>query len=465
MDLMGDLGAADQLMSAREENKILKAKVKECTETIKELRLTNAQLQAEVEMYREEAALPSFSNMALGNATTITTNGNDMEDLAAAAPGHDFVSSGDGTYPNDPAVTLPHIHGISNPLCCALDKSDSILGTGGADSYVSIIAWGTALAPGSQASADAVLKAARVACSAPVISIAFSTTDDILAVGCMDGTVHLIGYAYQSSTSTGMRRLDAWTLKVVSGENIKFNKYVKSLAFAPNSGLLASSSADGTVQLTRVTLVNNAEDGDEDMDCGDANATNEGQSKNAKVELVNSLHLTGAVETVCFVNDGNTLCLYERETSYLSYFDLNDDFKMTKYSLNGPVTGGFDSHVSFAVMDIAVSPNGKYLCAATDASRNIILEVGTSNIIRDLYGHKNDGFSQPRIAWSRSGKYIYGNTQEDSSVCVWDIASAKMVNKLKSHQGQLRDMFSSRNSDTVVTSAYDKSVKVWLNEM
>lgn len=336
MDLMGDIGATDQLMSAREENKILKAKVKECTETIKELRLTNAQLQAEVEMYREEAALPSFSNMALGTGHSTTANDNDM-DLAAAGAGagHDFVSSGDGTYPTDPAITLPHIHGISNPLCCALDKSDSILATGGADSYVSILAWGTALAPGSEASTDAVLKAARVACSAPVISIAFSTTDDILAVGCMDGTVHLIGYGYQTSTST--RRVDAWTLKIVSGEKIKFTKYVKSLAFAPNSGLLASSSADGTVQLTRVTLVN-AEDGDEDMDGGDANTdddTDEGQSKNAKVELVNSLHLTGAVETVCFVNDGNALCLYERETSYLSYFDLKDDFKMTKYSLNG----------------------------------------------------------------------------------------------------------------------------------
>ena len=39
-------------------------------------------------------------------------------------------------------------------------------------------------------------------------------------------------------------------------------------------------------------------------------------------------------------------------------------------------------------MQLALSPNGKYLCAATDASRNIIIEVGTSNIVRDLYGHK-----------------------------------------------------------------------------
>ena len=121
--------------------------------------------------------------------------------------------------------------------------------------------------------------------------------------------------------------------------------------------------------------------------------------------------------------------------------------------------------MSFAVMDLALSPNGKYLCAATDNSRNIIIEVETSNIIRDLYGHKNDGFSQPRIAWSSSGKYIYGNTQEDCTICVWDIASTKMVKKLKAHKGQLRDIFSSSKTDTVVTSSYDKTVKVWLNEM
>lgn len=42
-------------------------------------------------------------------------------------------------------------------------------------------------------------------------------------------------------------------------------------------------------------------------------------------------------------------------------------------------------------MQLVLSPNGKYLCAATDASRNIIIEVGTSNIVRDLYGHKVSG--------------------------------------------------------------------------
>lgn len=116
-------------------------------------------------------------------------------------------------------------------------------------------------------------------------------------------------------------------------------------------------------------------------------------------------------------------------------------------------------------MHLALSPNGKYLCAATDTSRNIIIEVGTSNIVRDLYGHKNDGFSVPRIAWSSNGQYIFGNTQEDSSICVWDIASAMLIDRLQGHGGQLRDIFSSGTTDTLVTSSYDKSVKVWLNKM
>jgi len=454
MDLMGDIGAADQLISAREENKILKAKVKEQIEMIKDLRLTNAQLLAEVEMYRKDAAIPSFSNLALGKNPS-KPSPSDLEMDHDQAPAHDFISSGDGTYPTDPAVTLPNAHGISNPLCCALDRSDAIIGTGGADSHVSIMAWGSALAPGDEASRDTVQKAARVPCTAPVICISFSTEHDIVAAGCMDGTVHLIGYKLI------LGRVQAWTLNIVNEEKIKYTKYVKSLAFAPKSGLLASASADGTVQISRVTVIDaNDNDDDEDME-----GATEGDSKNATVEMVNSLHLAGAVETVCFVNEGDTLCLYERETAYLSYFDLKNNFNMTKHSVNGSVTGGFDSHVSFAVMDLALSPNGKYLCAATDNSRNIIIEVETSNIIRDLYGHKNDGFSQPRIAWSSSGKYIYGNTQEDCTICVWDIASTKMVKKLKAHKGQLRDIFSSSKTDTVVTSSYDKTVKVWLNEM
>mmetsp|Transcript_16109 Transcript_16109/g.21594 ORF Transcript_16109/g.21594 Transcript_16109/m.21594 type:complete len:126 (-) Transcript_16109:751-1128(-) len=125
-------------------------------------------------------------------------------------------------------------------------------------------------------------------------------------------------------------------------------------------------------------------------------------------------------------------------------------------------------------MDLAPSPDGKYIAAATDTSRQIILESSSSRQIRNLYGHKNDGFSQPKLAWSTNGQYILGNTQEDNSICVWDIASSSIVKRLDdktcnsgggAHTGQIRDLYSSSTSNTFVTASYDKTVKVWLQGM
>lgn len=458
---MGDIGAADQLISAREENKVLKAKVEELKEKVKDLTLTNAQLLAEVEMYRKDAALPSFSNMALGQSNEPMSTEDDK------SLSHAFVSSGNGTYPSDAAVSLPHLNHSSNPLCCALNKSDTVIASGGADGYISLVAWGAALNPNNpNAAAETVAKAARVKCNAPVICVSFANHDNIVAAGCMDGSVQFIGYNVIRGA------VQAWVLQIKAGDGhgdgdgdgkpIKYTKYVKSMSWSPSSDLLATTSADGTVSVSKVSLINsdfNTSDGDQCME------GTEDACKEIALKQLKSLHFNGAVEAVCFVSDGDSLCLHVRDTSHLAYFDLKEDYAMSAHSLNGAVTGGFDSHVSFTVMQLSLSPNGKYLCAATDNSRNIIIEVGTSNIVRDLYGHKNDGFSQPRIAWSSSGQYIFGNTQENSDICVWDIASSKMVKRLNGHTGQLRDMFSSKTGDTVVTASYDKTVKVWLNEM
>ena len=124
--------------------------------------------------------------------------------------------------------------------------------------------------------------------------------------------------------------------------------------------------------------------------------------------------------------------------------------------------GGFEDHVSFAILCLAPSPDGRYLAAATDASRNIVFEAGTSRQVRNLYGHQNDNYSHPRIAWTRSGQYLLGNSQDGHALCVWDVASGTIVDRLDGHGGQIREICSSPASDTVVTASFDKTVKVWL---
>ena len=441
------------LQKAREENKVLKAKVAELSTKVKELTLDNATLKAEVEMYRKEAALPSFSKLALGQTSSNDDKAMDAENTTS---NDDFISSGNNTYPTDPVVSLPKITGESNPLCCAMNASDNILASGGADGYVTITTWGSALAPHPTAAADTVSKAARIQCGAPAICISFCNTHPVIAVGCMDGSVNLIGFSFMGG------KVAAWPFKKVGDDTacMKHSKYVKALAWSDSAPVLASASADGTVFLSKVSFSDeDMGDGDEDME----DDTND--DKEVRVDKLKSFHFTNSVETLCFVKKGKSLCLYERDTSFLAYFDLEDEYKMTKYSLNGRTTGGFDDFVSFAVMQLSLSPNGKYLLAATDSSRNIIIEIESDKIIRNLYGHKNDCYSQPRVAWSSSGQYVFGNTQEGNSICVWDVASSTLVKQLPHHTGQIRDIFSSSVSDTLVTASYDKTCTVWLNAM
>eukprot|EP00984_Skeletonema_dohrnii_P002086 scaffold692_cov114-Skeletonema_dohrnii-CCMP3373.AAC.7 len=127
MDLLADIGQEDQLTSAREENRVLLAKVKDLTIRVHELNATNAALLAEVEMYRAEFA-STKSSSGIGSYV-----GEESKEALVDDGADDFVTAGNGIYASDPAVTLPKMHGISNPLCCSLHPNDTLMATGGAD--------------------------------------------------------------------------------------------------------------------------------------------------------------------------------------------------------------------------------------------------------------------------------------------------------------------------------------------
>jgi len=450
MDLLGDIGQADQLTSTRTENKVLQAKVKELTVRVHELKAENEALKAEVELYRKDYASSGFSSSVGDEA------GAESKEALVDDGADDFVTSGNGLYPSDPAVTLPHIHATANPLCCTLHPDDSLLATGGADSNLKLCRWGSALAPGDASSIKAVDESIIIPCGAPIICCAFAQVNrgrglPVVAAGCMDGSVKL-AYCGLEMDAPKEGRLRILKSDLENSNGIKHGKYVKTICWSPSEPILASASADGTVQLTSVGSVDS-------------------EAATVSLKVVQSMHFDGAVESMCFVNNGNTFCCYVRGTSYLSYFDLKDGCKQSKMSLNGGVagTGCFDEHVSFAILSLLLSPNGEYLAAATDSSRNFIMKTNTDRIVRNLYGHKNDGFSNPKIAWSSNGQYLYGNSQDENCVCVWDIASTSIVKRLDQsnggHSGFVRDIYSSSSTDTVASVSFDKAAKIWLRDM
>jgi len=87
-----------------------------------------------------------------------------------------------------------------------------------------------------------------------------------------------------------------------------------------NTTLLASACAEGKVFLSKISLPHVFSDVPENV---------------VYVERIQTFHLPGAVEALCFLDNGSTLCCYARGTSYLSYFDLKHKFKLTKHSVNG----------------------------------------------------------------------------------------------------------------------------------
>lgn len=447
MDLLADIGQEDQLTSAREENRVLQAKVKELTVKVIELKAENAALFAEVEIYRKEFASSKKSSSGISE----NGEGGESKEALVDDGADDFVTSGNGQFASDPAVTLPQVHGNANPLCCSLHPDDTLLATGGADGYLNLCRWGSALAPGEESSIKAVNDSIKIGCGAPVICSAFAQVNKgrgfpLVAAGCMDGSVTISYCGFD---------LEDGVKRVLS--TFKHEKYVKTICWSPSEPIIASASADGTIKLHRVGNVPSTFDGSDNSELS--------------VEALQSMHFDNPVECMCFVDNGNSLCCYVRGTSYLTYFDLKDGYKQTKYSLNGKSAIGdrFDDHVSFSVLSLVPSPNGEYIAAATDVSRNIVMKANSEKIVRNLYGHTNDGFSNPKIAWSSSGQYIYGNSQHENCLCVWDVASSTLVKKLQEgeggHNGYVRDICSSNATDTVCTVSFDKTAKVWLNEM
>jgi WD40 repeat protein len=276
-------------MAARLENAVLHERVKELTAKVKILVVENETLKAEVEIYREEAAVPNFSNLALGKSAD-SNDGMEVD-------GHDsdaFIRAGNGVYPSENEVTLSKLHDMSNPLCCALSYDDTMLASGGADATIRLSQWGSALNP-SMTTESVVQSSFRIACAAPVICTSFSPVlRGVLAAGSMDGSLHLINY----STPTGAG-IQATVQSVAS--DLKHRKYVRAVAWSPTKPILATCSADGSVQVFRVERTG--------MDLQDVQLT--------KME---SLHLGSGVESLCFV--GDKLVCYARGTPYLSFFDL-----------------------------------------------------------------------------------------------------------------------------------------------
>ena len=123
---------------------------------------------------------------------------------------------------------------------------------------------------------------------------------------------------------------------------------------------------------------------------------------------------------------------------------------------------------SFVVTDLAVSPDGGLVAAATDSSRHFVYHVGTSRLAATLSGHvvNRDMLTRSsRLSWHPSGEFVYGNGGAEHQVLLWSLHSERIVAKLAGHEGMVRDLScvsTAPDAKLLVTASYDKTLRVWL---
>ncbi|KAI9021249.1 WD40-repeat-containing domain protein [Hyaloraphidium curvatum] len=242
-------------------------------------------------------------------------------------------------------------------------------------------------------------------------------------------------------------------------------KYVTRVGFSPDGEFLVSASYDKTCNIYRR---------DPETGSGKLLPTADGLHDSAapRFHKVHSITFNGAVESMCFLpspplSDANpegkaysTVVIGSRDDNYLNYIDLipEESFPHLRYNVNS----NGDDWVSFTPMDLQPSPTGAHVLCFTDqkSGRMIVFRARSAGQAKNIYGTENDGFSQPRCAWSKDGRYIFA-TSDDFRIWVFEVATGRSVAQLAGHTGIVRDICYDADLTAVVSCSFDKTVRIW----
>lgn len=283
--------------------------------------------------------------------------------------------------------------------------TSSLLASGGVDKVVKV----TNIDTGDLVNAIPV--------TGPILCMDFSRiAPNILLVGCMNGDTLLI---------------DLTTTPPILQQQHDHTKYVMAVEFSPDGLSFASASHDGTLALYTAP------------------------TPTSPFTLHHKFEYRNPIETFCWLSS-TLLCVAPREDNHLHI--ITPSLRRETATVNMNVTG--DDHVSFSAMNVALSPDGGLLAVATDQHRLIVMAAGTVVQVRNYWGLQNDGYSTPRVGWSRGGKYVYVS-QQDASVSVYDVSEGKNVGVLRGHETNVRDVDVHPFHDWAATGSFDRTIKVW----
>jgi len=89
----------------------------------------------------------------------------------------------------------------------------------------------------------------------------------------------------------------------------------------------------------------------------------------------------------------------------------------------------------------------------------IVFRAFSKDQAMNVYDVVTEELSQPRICWHPSGKFFFAN--QENTVCVVELATQKVIWRLRGHTGVVRDIHYHPSKDLLVSASYDRTFKIW----
>ena len=235
-----------------------------------------------------------------------------------------------------------------------------------------------------------------------VLSVAFSPDSKLLALGDTNGEIRL----YQVA--------DGQQLLICKGHT----NWVVSLAFNPNGRTLASGSTDSTVKLW-------------DVSTGQCLQTLQGHDNE--------------VWYVAFNPDGDTLA------------SSSDDNTIKLWSVQtGECLRTFQGHMSW-VCSVAFSPDGQTLVSGSDDHTIRLWDINTGECLKTFRGHR-DGIRAITVS---PNSQMLASSSEDQTVKLWDINTGECLKTFWGHSNEVYSVAFSSQGDILASGSFDQTVRLW----
>jgi WD40 repeat protein/serine/threonine protein kinase len=231
-------------------------------------------------------------------------------------------------------------------------------------------------------------------------SVAIAPTGDLVAVGCDDGSLHLVDRVSRAT-------------RVLRGHA----DVVQHLAFSSDGKQLATADLGGRVLVWDV-----------------------GQRK-----LLHDLAGGGGVLSVAFVPGGTKLLTGGR------------DGKLRLWELPRNASGRVLFQSEGELMTIAAAPDGRYAVAGDSAGEVAVIGLDDASVITTL--HPAQGASQS-VALSSDGKLL-ATAARDGLVKLHDTSTWAARTTLEGHSKDVLDLEFSHDSSRLASASFDGAVKIW----